>query len=40
MIRNREVTAQTVVEAHLARIAAVQLTAEQALAEAQAADAD
>lgn len=48
LIRNREVTAQTVVEAHLAQIAAVnpqlnavvQLTAEQALAEAQAADAD
>lgn len=48
MIRNQEVTAQTVVEAHLARIAevnpkinaVVQLTAEQALAEARAADAD
>ncbi|MCE7984056.1 MAG: amidase [Caldilinea sp. CFX5] len=47
-IRNREFTAQQVVEAHLTRIAAVnpqinavvQLTAEQALAEAAAADAD
>jgi amidase len=47
-IRNGEVTSQAVVEAHLARIAAVnpqinavvQLTAEQALVEAQAADAD
>lgn len=47
-IRNGDVTSQAVVEAHLARIAQVnpslnaivQLTAEQALAEAQAADAD